>query len=192
MLTDSGEYVDALMEMMWDYNHVMAVRLHNATADMHLIPTTMLSDMVLMHNKCKGCWSKHGSKWQPDEHLPPNGGVNATMTTKHLEYFFMNRLYDAEVEGFYWTVHSCLRAFEEACAKNLVLFAIQKAKPYFHTLGDGYFGLAPAYGYQGTQSSSLLHQIYNHGMIKSKVFGVHTHMFNSTEDPTQIRFGTFN
>ena len=97
ILTESGEYVDALMEMMWDYNHVMAVRLHNATGDMHLIPTTMMSDMVLMHNNCRGCWSKHGSKWQPDEHLPPNGGVNATMTTKHLEYFFMKRLYDTEV-----------------------------------------------------------------------------------------------
>jgi len=29
-------------------------------------------------------------------------------------------------------------------------------------------------------------------MIKHKIFGVHTHMFNSTEDPTQIRFGAFN
>lgn len=29
-------------------------------------------------------------------------------------------------------------------------------------------------------------------MIKSKIFGVHTHMFNTTEDPTQIRFGAFN
>ena len=26
-----GEHVDALMAMMWDWNHVMAVRLHNAT-----------------------------------------------------------------------------------------------------------------------------------------------------------------
>jgi hypothetical protein len=29
-------------------------------------------------------------------------------------------------------------------------------------------------------------------MISSKQFGVHTHMFNSTEDPSQIRFGGFN
>jgi len=29
-------------------------------------------------------------------------------------------------------------------------------------------------------------------MIKHKIFGVHTHTFNSTEDPTQIRFGAIN
>lgn len=63
ILSEPGKYVDAYMEMMWDYNHVMAVRLHNATDDMHLIPTTMVSEMVLMHNNCTGCWSKHGSKW---------------------------------------------------------------------------------------------------------------------------------
>jgi len=135
------------MAMMWDWHHVMAVRLHNATSDMHLIPTTGQSDMVLMHNKCDKCWSMHGSKWQPDEHLPPNGGINATLSKKHIEYFFMEHLYDVEVEGFYWTVHSCLRAFEVACAKNLVVYAIQIAKPWFHTLGDGYFGLATSYGY---------------------------------------------
>ena len=112
------------MAMMWDWNHVMAVRLHNATKDLHLIPTTQMSDMVLMHNKCEKCWSKHGSKWHPDEHLPKLGGIDATLTKKMYEYFFMMHLYDVEVEGFYWTVHSCLRAFKEACAKDLVVFAI--------------------------------------------------------------------
>jgi len=180
------------MEMMWDWNHVMAVRLHNATKDLHLIPTTGMSDMVLMHNKCDKCWSMHGSKWEPDEHYPKLGGIHANTTKKHLEYFFMMHLYDVEVEGFYWTVHSCLRALQEACAKDLVLYAISWAKPWFHTLGDGYFGLAPGYGYESNTESNLLHQIYNHGMIKSKIFGVHTHMFNTTEDPTQIRFGAFN
>ena len=31
-----------------------------------------------------------------------------------------------------------------------------------------------------------------HRMINKRVFGVHTHMFNSTEDPSQIRFGGYN
>lgn len=34
--------------------------------------------------------------------------------------------------------------------------------------------------------------MYRQGMIEDKVFGVHTHMYNSTEDPSVIRFGGIN
>ena len=30
------------------------------------------------------------------------------------------------------------------------------------------------------------------GMISAPVMGIHTHMYNSTQDPSQIRFGGFN
>ena len=53
-------------------------------------------------------------------------------------------------------------------------------------------GLSTGNGFDNAMESSLLYQMYDSGMIKSKVFGVHTHMFNSTQDPSQIRFGGFN
>jgi|Transcript_29969 hypothetical protein len=190
---DNNEYIDAFLDLIWDWNHIINVRLHKATKTSRLIPTTGMSDMMLMHDQCDKCWSMHGAKWAPDAHLAKkHGGEGAPMVKKYIEYFYMMKLRDVEVEGFYYIVDACLRAKTEACAQDLVVFAIMTAKPWFHTLGEGYFGLAPGRGYENNQESSLLYQIYNQGMISSKVFGVHTHMFNSTEDPSQIRFGGFN
>ena len=31
-----------------------------------------------------------------------------------------------------------------------------------------------------------------HHLLTKKQFGVHTHLWNSTEDPSQIRFGGYN
>ena len=34
--------------------------------------------------------------------------------------------------------------------------------------------------------------MYKHQMISKKVFGFHTHMWNSTEDPSVVRFGGYH
>ena len=182
--TSAQGYVDMYLDLIWDWNHVINVRLHKATKSSRLIPTTGMSDMMLMHHECDKCWSMHGTKWVPDGKLKNIVGEDGAMTKKHIEYFYMMHLRDVEVDGFYYIVDACLRAKTKSCASDLVVFAIKTAKPWFHTLGEGYFGLAPGKGYDNDQSSSLLYQIYNNGMISSKIFGVHTHMFNSTQDPS--------
>ena len=132
----------------------------------------------------------HGSKWIPDGKL--YGSKNDALKNKHLEYFYKRHRLDVEVKGLYYIIDACLRSSIEACAQDLVVFAIKQAKPAFSTLGDGYMGLSTGSGFDNAMESSLLYQMYDSGMIKSKVFGVHTHMFNSTQDPSQIRFGGFN
>lgn len=151
-------YVDAFLDLIWDWNHIINVRLHKATKASRLIPTTGMADMLLMHHECEKCWSMHGAKWVPDGQLAKKwGGEEGAPHKKHLEYFYMMHLRDVEVEGFYYIVDACLRAKTMACAEDLVVFAIKNAKPWFHTLGEGYFGLSPGRGYKNDQESTLLY-----------------------------------
>jgi hypothetical protein len=62
----TADYVDAFLDLIWDWNHIINVRLHRATKASRLIPTTGMSDMLLMHHECDKCWSMHGAKWVPD------------------------------------------------------------------------------------------------------------------------------
>ena len=92
--------------------------------------------------------------------------------------------------------HVCLDSASKSCASNLVVYAVQSASPWFYSLGDGYLGLAPGAGRSDDSlddsHNTLLDQMKFHGMISKKQFGVHTHLFNSTEDPSQMRFGGYN
>jgi len=186
------EVHDETMSMLWDWNHVLSVKLNNDTDTIDLVPTTGLSDMMLMHKNCTRCWSMHGTKWNPEFHLPA-GGTDAKLKKKKLEYFYMMHLYDVEVEGFYWAVSACLATGgPNSCANDIVLYAVQSAKPWFYTLGDGFFGLAETPGYSGSEETSLISQLHSQGMLKKKIFSVHTHMFNTTSDPSQVRFGGIN
>lgn len=69
---------------------------------------------------------------------------------------------------------------------------MHKSEPQFKSLGDGFFGLSPSRGIGGSSEMNLLQQIQDRGMIKHKVIGVHTQMRNSTEDPSEMRFGGYN
>lgn len=40
--------------------------------------------------------------------------------------------------------------------------------------------------------NNLLYQLKFHGLIEEKIFGVHTRIFDSDEDPSVIRFGGYN
>lgn len=146
--------------------------------------------MILMHKQCRGCWSRHDARWDPDVSLP----LGLNMTTKVIDFMYLMHYYDAEISGHYWMLNTCLNSTKQACATNFIVYAVQKATPWFNTLGDGYLGLAPADGdgILTTQHNNVLEQMHFHGMIKKKMFGVHTHMFNSTEDPSEIRFGGYN
>ena len=70
--------------------------------------------------------------------------LGVVMTKKAIDFMYMMHIYDAEVEGHYWFLNACFNSTESACATNIIVYAIQKAKPFFNSLGDGYFGLAPS------------------------------------------------
>lgn len=151
-----------------------------------------MEDMILLHDECSGCWSMHGTRWTPDVNIP----LGLEMTKKALDFAYMMHYYDADVEGHFWMLNACLNSTKSSCATNLIVYAIQRAKPWFNSLGDGYFGLAPsnakATGNLDDSSNNILEQMYLHKMITKRQFGVHTHMYNSTEDPSSIRFGGYN
>ena len=65
----------------------------------------------------------------------------------------------------------------------------------FNSIADGYFGLAPFKGSMALEEAghnNMLEQMFFHGMIKKKMFGIHTKMWGSEEDDSQIRFGGYN
>ena len=129
------------MDMLWDWNHVITLKLTDSTDDMHLIPTTNMEDMILMHNECRGCWSMHGSKWTPDVQIP----LGYVQVKKTIDFMYMMHIYSANIEGHFWMLNACFDSeHRAACANNLIIYAIQLAKPWFNSLGDGYFGLAPS------------------------------------------------
>ena len=77
-------------------------------------------------------------------------------------------------EGYYWRVNACLNSNKdeaqsdseptdsenqneaEACADDLLVYAVHKADPEFNSLGDGYFGLSPSRGIAGSEKMNLL------------------------------------
>lgn len=85
----------------------------------------------------------------------------------------------AEVNGQYWKTAACVKSDKSACVHELPVYAIYNAEPYFYALGDGYLGLSP----------HMIDALYDDGMIAKKQIGVHTHLYNSTEDPSVMRFG---
>jgi hypothetical protein len=72
----------------------------------------------------------------------------------------------------------------------MVIYAIQKTDSWFYTLGDGYVGLAVSHDI--SKKAGFLDLMVHNKMIKDRIFGVHTHMWNSTEEPSEIRFGGYN
>ena len=120
MLTKHGENIDVQMDLLWDWNHVINLKLSNATDSIQLIPSTDMEDMILLHNECGGCWSMTGTKWTPDMQLP----IGREMTKKAVDFMYMMHIYDAKVEGHFWMLNACFNTTQNACATNLIVYAI--------------------------------------------------------------------
>ena len=60
MLAKHGENIDVQMDLLWDLNHVIDLKLTNESVDIQLIPSTDMEDLILLHNECRGCWTMHG------------------------------------------------------------------------------------------------------------------------------------
>ena len=58
-----GENVDVSMNMMWDLNHAIELKIKSSDVPLRLIPTTRMANMVIMHEDCENCWSMHNAKW---------------------------------------------------------------------------------------------------------------------------------
>ena len=159
-----GENVDVSMNMMWDLNHAIELKIKSSDVPLRLIPTTRMSSMVIMHEDCENCWSMHNAKWTPDW-PEPVGGENVKFTPFTFSYIHMLHVYKAECEGHWWRMNACLDSEQEACATDLFFFGVHKATPRFNSLGDGYFGLSPARGIAGSTKMNALDQIHDRGMI---------------------------
>lgn len=132
----------------------------------------------------------HGTRWNPDVKIP----LNEKLISQKMDFMYMMHLYKATLQGKYWMLNVCLDSDRPVCSTDFIVYAVEKATPWFNVLGDGYMGLAPFSAKKPLDSvhNNLLEQMHFKKMINSKVFGVHTHMYNSTEDPSQIRFGGYN
>ena len=131
------------MDMVWDLNHVIKLNLtlhqtttsYDKTIQVNLVPSTAMSDLILMDEICEMCYSQHGIKMQ---HL--EGG--SPLTDKSFDFFYMLQMYHVQVKGEYYQEKVCFTA--ESCeTAEIPIFVVEQADPYFTCLGDGYFGLAP-------------------------------------------------
>ena len=122
MLTRHGEDVDIKMEMLWDWNHVINLKFTNANDTIQVIPTTSMEDLVLLHKECRGCWSMHATRWDPDVNIP----LGLNMTEKEVDFLYYMHLYEATIKGHYWMLNACLHnSSKAACATNLIVYAVQ-------------------------------------------------------------------
>ena len=150
-----------------------------------------MADTILMHEDCNGCWSMIKSKWTPSRDQVV-GGATAPLTKKTFSYIYMMSIEDVSAQGNYYTVDACLDSDTEACANDLIVYAVHKAEPYFYSLNDGFLGLSPSRGIANSSKMNFIQQMFDRGMIAKKQFGVHTQMLNSTDSPSEIRFGGYN
>ena len=171
-----GAGADTDMYMLMDWNHVIAIDMRKSNKEIAVIVDASQDDFILMHPNCTSCHSFHGAVWAPDGGLVP---TSTKTVHKDIDFFYMTKQLRAETEGRYWSTRACLSSDMYACADELPIFSIQEAEPYFYSLGDGYLGLSPR----------MLYTLYREGMVSKKVIGVHTHLWNSTEDPSTMRFG---
>lgn len=166
------------MPMLMDWNHVVELTMKNATSTLNMIPDTRHHKFILAHPNCDDCYVEHGTKWRPDATTP----LREKVYTETYDFLYMMHSHESVIKGRYWMTSMCFNIEEEACATEYPVFSVQEANPYFYSLGDGYFGLEPR----------ALAALVKEEMISKPIMGVHTHMFNSTEDPSHIRFGGYN
>ena len=153
------------MSMVWDWHHVIKLQLPHLDKALEVIPTTRMSDLVLMHKDCERCWTVDGIHWSPQNELPiSNGEGENEAPIAHnlkLEYQFMEKIEDRLLGGHYWKESGV--CFEGHCSsdsesnddaqaqRELVVFGVEDALPEkFATLADGYLGLQTDLGYDGT------------------------------------------
>lgn len=122
-----------------------------------VVPTTGMAEMILKHETCDTCWSMLGATWKPDWDTPI-GGAEVLFTKKKFEYISMYHVKDVETKGHYWRMNACLDSAvpDEACATDLIVYAVHEAKPSFHSLNAGFFGLSPSKGIGQSSEMNLI------------------------------------
>ena len=181
------------MDMLWDSHHYIELKVDSLEETLKVIPTTRQNALVLPHFDCGfACWSFYTHMWTPDQNTPI-GGENAAEIDYEFFHYTMNRVEKCDLKGQYYPVRACFaNTTDSQCGEDLVAFGIKKSDPLWWPLADGYMGLGAGSGYDNTHETSFLNQMHKNGMIDEKIFGIHTRMTNSTEDPTTIRFGGYN
>ena len=113
------------------------------------------------------------SKWTPSRDQVV-GGATIPLTKKTFSYIYMMSIEDVSAQGHYYTVDACFDSDTEACANDLIVYAVHKAEPYFYSLNDGFLGLSPSRGIANSSKMNFIQQMFDRGMIAKKQFGVHT------------------
>lgn len=184
---------DARLQLLKDFNHVLPFKFGGNTNTIYkLVPDTGLNEVALITSNCKNCTGVASSKWVP----PTSTGMkkNITGTVDHLTYFYKLHAFDTKVNGTFYKLSACIEHSPNPsiCLMNFQLLGIEKAAPFYTANGDGYLGLGLGKSIDGTNDFNFLAQLKQHGLIDKKIFSVYTQMSNSTDNPSQIRFGGVN
>lgn len=171
--------------MLWDQHHFIELKIDDNEETLKVIPTTRQNALVLPHKDCGfECFSFYSHSWTPAAALPI-GGENAVEVEYPMYHYTMNLVEKSVLKGDYYPMRACFaNATEAQCGEDLVAFGAKSSSPLWWPLADGYMGLGAGEGYDNTHETNFLNLMHKSGMIDEKIFGIHTRMTNSTEDPT--------
>ena len=157
-----------------------------------MVPDTGLNEVALMTSNCKNCTGVNSRKWTPPSDLGMR--KNITGVIDEITYFYKLHAFDTKIEGTIYKLSACIEHSPNPsiCLMNFQLLGINKATPFFTANGDGYMGLGLGKSIDGSEDFNFLAQLKDHGLIDKKIFSVYSQMSNSTDNPSQIRFGAQN
>lgn len=137
------------MDLLYDFNHVVNLKMASGNDTFQLIPDTGISDTLVHHKNCNMCGNSQRKKWS--SLVPPLSKQNMTHS---FDYFYLLHQWTTELTGHHYKDSICLSESTRSCTTNVQILAIENARPYFYSLADGYLGLGADLGWNKDEGSS--------------------------------------
>ena len=178
------------LDFLSDYTRSVQVKFGNDTESFNLIPDTNLNQIIVLKDKCFGCYSLGDThRYTPQ---CSEGISNMTVSTE-VDFFYQLHAYETTLNSTQFEEKACLNLDGnfDTCT-NLVVLGGERATPRALFLkGNGFLGLGVGETMVGNETKKLsaLDQFHERGIIQKKVFGVDTQVHNDTDISSSIRFG---
>jgi hypothetical protein len=184
---------DMSLDFMNDYTRTVKMTLGDDEKPFHLIPDTGLSSIILIKDKCFGCYSLGDSHRYTE--TCSDSVSNHTVSTD-VDFFYQLHAYSTTLNSTQYEEKACMHFDDkfDRCT-NLVVLGGQRSSPRALFLkGNGFLGLGV--GETRVEDNKLrklgaLDQFFDKGIIDKKVFGIDTQLHNATTVATSIRFGDY-
>lgn len=185
---------DMSLDFLSDYTRSVQVKIGNDTDSFNLIPDTNINQIIMLKDKCFGCYSLGDShRYKPSCASNLTNPIGNFTVTTEIDFFYQLHAYETTLNSTQYEEKACLHnegSFDK-CG-NVVVLAGERATPRALFLkGNGFLGLGVGETQVGNETKKLsaLDQFFERGIISKKIFGVDTRVHNATSVGSSIRFG---